>query len=58
MHVARVTDAGMCFAPSRDGISHNPREWTDWADCAAATRVLAEALAELAGVTTDPADGL
>ena len=48
MHVARVTDAGMLFAPSRDGISHNPREWTDWDECAAATRVLASALAELA----------
>jgi N-carbamoyl-L-amino-acid hydrolase len=48
MHVARVTDAGMLFAPSRDGVSHSPREWTDWADCAAATRVLAHALADLA----------
>lgn len=43
------TDAGLLFAPSRDGISHNPKEWTDWADCAAATQVLASALATLAG---------
>ena len=49
MHVARVTDAGMIFAPSQGGYSHSPREWTDWADCAAATRVLAEAIAALAG---------
>jgi len=49
MYVANVTDAGMLFAPSRDGISHSPREWTDWADCAAATRVLTGALADLAG---------
>jgi N-carbamoyl-L-amino-acid hydrolase len=48
MHVADVTDAGLLFAPSRDGISHNPKEWTDWDDCAAATRVLAGALADLA----------
>ncbi len=48
MNVARVTDAGMLFAPSRDGISHNPQEWTDWADCAAATAVLAEGIARLA----------
>lgn len=48
MHVAEVTDAALLFAPSRDGISHNPREWTDWADCADATRVLAGALASLA----------
>ncbi|WP_251343682.1 M20 family metallo-hydrolase [Haloplanus halophilus] len=48
MEVARVTDAGLLFAPSRDGISHNPREWTEWADCARATRVLAAGLARLA----------
>jgi N-carbamoyl-L-amino-acid hydrolase len=37
----------MLFAPSRDGISHSPREWTDWDDCADATRVLAAGLARL-----------
>jgi acetylornithine deacetylase/succinyl-diaminopimelate desuccinylase-like protein len=50
MHVADATDAGTLFAPSRDGISHNPREWTDWDDCSAATSVLAGALARLADV--------
>ncbi|WP_125920019.1 M20/M25/M40 family metallo-hydrolase, partial [Haloparvum sedimenti] len=49
MHVAGVTDASLLFAPSRDGVSHNPREWTDWDDCADATRVLAGAMAEVAG---------
>ena len=48
MRVARVTDASLLFAPSRDGISHNPREWTDWTDCAAATEVFAGALARVA----------
>ncbi|MGA9401441.1 Zn-dependent hydrolase [Haladaptatus sp.] len=48
MHVANVTDAGLLFAPSRDGISHNPLEWTDWDDCAAATQVLGGALKQLA----------
>jgi N-carbamoyl-L-amino-acid hydrolase len=48
MHVARATDAGLLFAPSRDGISHSPLEWTDWEDCAAATRVLAGAMRRLA----------
>jgi len=47
MHIAASTDAAMLFAPSRDGISHNPREWTDWDDCADATRVLAGALTSL-----------
>ncbi|WP_435116156.1 Zn-dependent hydrolase [Halolamina sp. C58] len=49
MHVADVTEAALLFAPSEDGISHNPREWTDWADCASAARVLAGAMAESAG---------
>ncbi|MGQ3329532.1 Zn-dependent hydrolase [Halorubrum sp. FL23] len=48
MRVAAVTDASLLFAPSRDGISHNPLEWTDWRDCAAATDVLAGALARVA----------
>ena len=49
MHVASVTDACLLFAPSEDGVSHNPREWTDWEDCATATRVLAEAVAASTG---------
>jgi N-carbamoyl-L-amino-acid hydrolase len=52
MHVADVTDAGLLFAPSENGISHNPKEWTDWDDCATAARVLAGSLADLAGGTT------
>jgi N-carbamoyl-L-amino-acid hydrolase len=47
-NVADVTDASLLFAPSKDGISHNPREWTDWADCATATRVYACAVAAVA----------
>ena len=48
MHVASVTEAGMLFAPSHGGVSHTPREWTDWSDCATATRVLTAGLARLA----------
>ncbi len=47
MHIATATDAGMLFAPSIDGVSHNPREKTSWADCVIVTRVLAEALVGL-----------
>ena len=43
--VADQTDALLLFAPSRDGISHNPREWTDWSDCATSTEFLARAVA-------------
>lgn len=53
MYVAGVTDASLLFAPSREGISHNPLEWTDWADCAAATEVLAGAMADVAGAATE-----
>lgn len=49
MNVAGETDAGLVFAPSRGGISHSPREWTDWEDCATCVLVLAQALADLAG---------
>lgn len=48
MHIAKVTDAGMLFAPSRGGISHSPLEWTDWKSCAAATQVLTAGITELA----------
>lgn len=48
MHVANVTDAGLLFGPSQNGISHNPYEWTNWGDCSAATQALAETLATLA----------
>lgn len=47
-NVSNVTDAGLLFAPSKDGVSHTPREWTDWDDCATATRILAETAARLA----------
>ena len=57
MRVARVTDASLLFAPSQDGISHNPREWTDWTDCAAATEVLAGAIARAAGAAEVEATG-
>jgi len=43
-----VTDAGLLFAPSEGGVSHSPREWTDWEDCATASGVLAETVRTLA----------
>lgn len=48
MQLANATDVGMLFAPSRDGISHSPQEWTDWEDCDAAVSVLAGGIAQLA----------
>jgi len=48
INVATVTDSALLFAPCRDGISHNPLEWTDWDEAAETTHVLAEAVSELA----------
>jgi beta-ureidopropionase / N-carbamoyl-L-amino-acid hydrolase len=31
---------GMIFVPSRDGISHNPKEFTSWQDIANGAEVL------------------
>lgn len=45
MQVARATDAGLLFVQSRDGVSHNPKEWTDWDVCAAGVRTLTGAIA-------------
>jgi allantoate deiminase len=49
MQLGRSRPTGMLFVPSRDGISHDPREHTDAADCQTGVRVLARALAALAG---------
>ena len=45
MHaLARRVPVGMIFVPSRDGISHNGKEWTDAKDVRAAGNLLYEAL--------------
>ena len=40
---------GMIFVPSKDGVSHNPAEYSSPAQLAAGTRVLARSLVALAG---------
>ncbi len=47
MNLAHETDVGLLFAPSENGISHSPQEWTEWEDCAEATQVLADAIADV-----------
>lgn len=49
-----VTQAGMIFVPSRDGISHNPKEWTDPEDILAGVEVLGEAVLELDSTREQP----
>jgi N-carbamoyl-L-amino-acid hydrolase len=46
--MATVMPMGMIFVPSVGGISHSPREWTEWKDCANGARVLREVVLGLA----------
>jgi len=46
--VVPVCPTGMIFVPCRNGISHNPAEYSEPGQLAAGTRVLTQALAELA----------
>ena len=46
--LARVCPTAMVFTPSRDGISHNPAEYTSPADLEAGTNVLLHTMLQLA----------
>lgn len=48
MNLTTLTDVGMLFVPSDNGISHNPQEHTSLEPICAATRVLLAAVRELA----------
>lgn len=49
MCIARITETGMVFVPSRDGRSHCLEEFTESTDIAAACNVIFAALRELDG---------
>lgn len=48
LFVGRFTKAAMIFVPSKNGISHSPKEWTDYEELADGTDVLAKILLQLA----------
>lgn len=48
MLVGEFAPVAMIFVPSHDGISHSPKEWTDFEEIAAGTDVLVETLLALA----------
>src|ERR687893_514739 len=48
MHVAELCPMGMIFVRSRDGISHNPKEWSSREDCEAGCKTLYLAVLDLA----------
>ena len=39
-NISRIAPMGMIFVPSHDGISHSPKEFTSWQDCANGAEVL------------------
>jgi len=47
--LAALTEAGMIFIPSRDGISHSPLEFSEWEDCVNGANVLLRAALKIAG---------
>jgi N-carbamoyl-L-amino-acid hydrolase len=52
--LAPLTDAGMIFVPSRDGVSHAPGEFTDWEACVNGANVLLRAALKMAeGLKTE-----
>jgi N-carbamoyl-L-amino-acid hydrolase len=46
--LAPLTEAGMLFIPSRDGVSHSPHEYSDWGACIDGANVLLRAALKLA----------
>ena len=48
MHLTELCPIGMIFVRSREGISHNPAEYSSKEDCAAGAEVLYRTLLKLA----------
>jgi N-carbamoyl-L-amino-acid hydrolase len=48
--MARLGPMGMIFVPSAGGISHSPREWTTWDDCARGADVLLRTIVQMDAV--------
>jgi N-carbamoyl-L-amino-acid hydrolase len=46
--IAKITEAGMIFVPSRQGRSHSPAEFTDWNHVENGANVLLNTLLRLA----------
>ena len=49
MHLKDLCPVGMVFVRSKEGISHNPDEWSSQQDCVAGANVLYHTVLELAG---------
>lgn len=53
MNMARICPTGMIFIPSKDGISHNPDEYTSMEDIHRGGKLLEETLLDLAVLVRD-----
>ena len=49
MHMSALCPTAMIFIPSKDGISHNPAEFSSWSDIANGVNLLKSAVLETAG---------
>ena len=49
MQLVRLCPMGMIFIRSKDGVSHNPQEWSSQEDCEAGCNVLYRTVGDLAG---------
>jgi N-carbamoyl-L-amino-acid hydrolase len=47
--MAKLGPMGMIFVPSTGGVSHSPREWTAWDDCARGADVLLHSVLAMDG---------
>ena len=47
MMMAKITEVGMIFVPSKDGASHSSKEFTEWRQIAKGVDVLCETLVAL-----------
>ncbi|MBM7652171.1 M20/M25/M40 family metallo-hydrolase [Neobacillus cucumis] len=48
MIMSNITDVGMIFVRSKDGISHNPKEWSSKEDIADGVNLLMQTIIRLA----------
>ncbi len=48
--MAQLGPMGMIFVPSVEGVSHSPREWTSWVDCANGANALTASILEMDAV--------
>lgn len=51
MYMTELTQVGMIFIPSKEGVSHNPAEFSSWEDVARGAELLLETVLKLANET-------